>query len=408
MTGILNVQAIRKDFPMLSHQVAGRPLVYLDNAASTQKPAVVIERMRRFLSEEYANIHRGVYALSAEATLFCEESRKACRDFLRAQSADEIIFVRGATEAINLVAASYGRKFLKPGDEVLVTEIEHHANIVPWQRLCEEKGLHLKVVPVSDKGELDMDAYQRLLGPRTYLVAVTHVSNALGTVNPVEEIIRRAHHAGAVVLVDGAQSVPHLAVDVRKMDCDFFCFSGHKVYGPTGIGVLYAKKKHLDGMDPYQSGGDMIESVDFAKTTYAKPPAKFEAGTPAIAEIVALRSALQYLQKIGLDAIAHYEHSLLQCATEKLSALEGVRLIGQAEEKASLISFVLDGVHPHDVGTVLAERGVAVRAGHHCAQPTMKRFGVPATTRASFSFYNTFEEVDVLVEAVREARDLFR
>jgi len=408
LTKTMDVQKIRRDFPMLAKSMNGKTLVYLDNAASTHKPKAVIDRIQHFLSHEYSNIHRGVYTLSHEATKAVDEAREKCRSFLNAASSSEIIFTRGATEAINLVAAGYGRKFLKKDDEVLISEIEHHANIVPWQRLCEEKGLKLKVIPVNARGELDMNAFQSLLGPRTYFVAVTHVSNALGTVNPVVEIIKRAHHAGAVVLIDGAQAVPHRRVDVQALDCDFYCFSGHKVYGPTGVGVLYAKRKHLDAMDPYQTGGDMIESVTFEKTTFAKPPAKFEAGTPAIAEIVGLGTALDYLDEIGMDQVASYEHELLEYATKKLEAIPGLRIIGEAGEKASLISFVLEGIHPHDVGTVLNEEGIAVRAGHHCAQPTMKRFGVAATTRASFAFYNTREEIDALVRGIETVKKVFK
>ncbi len=408
MVKTIDIQKVRRDFPMLARKMSGHPLVYLDNAASTQKPKIVIDRLQYFLSNEYSNIHRGVYTFSQDATRQVDEAREKCRAFLNAALASEIIFVRGATEAINLVAASYGRKFLKKGDEILISEIEHHANIVPWQQLCKEKDLVLKVIPVNDRGELDMDAFDRLLTPRTYLVSVTHVSNALGTINPIAEIIRRAHHAGAVVVIDGAQAVPHMKVDVQALDCDFYCFSGHKIYGPTGVGVLYGKKKHLETMDPYQTGGDMIESVSFEKTIFAKPPAKFEAGTPAIAEIIALGSALDYLQDIGLESIAAYEHELLEIATEKLSNIPGLRILGTAEEKASLISFELEGIHPHDVGTVLNEEGIAVRVGHHCAQPTMKRFGVSATTRASFAFYNTVEEIDVLVKGIKKAQGLFR
>ena len=408
MTKILNIQQIRSDFPMLAKKMSGHPLVYLDNAASTQKPKLVIDRLQHFLSNEYSNIHRGVYTFSQDATRQVDEAREKCRAFLNAASGSEIIFVRGATEAINLVAASYGRKFLKKDDEILISEVEHHANIVPWQQLCKEKGLLLKVIPVNDRGELDMDAFERLLTPRTYLVSVTHVSNALGTVNPVEEITKRSHHAGAVVMIDGAQAVPHMKVDVEALDCDFYCFSGHKIYGPTGIGVLYGKKKHLEAMDPYQTGGDMIESVSFEKTTFAKPPAKFEAGTPAIAEIIGLGYALDYIEAIGLENIAAHEQELLEIATEKLSKVPGLRILGTAGEKASLISFQLEGIHPHDVGTVLNEQGIAVRAGHHCAQPTMKRFGVPATTRASFAFYNTTEEIDALVEGIKKVQRIFQ
>lgn len=408
MTKTLNVQQIRHDFPMLSKKMSGHALIYLDNAASAQKPKAVIDRLQYFLSNEYSNVHRGVYTFSQDATRYVDQAREKCRAFLNAASTSEIIFVRGATEAINLVAASYGRKFLKKDDEILISEIEHHANIVPWQQLCIEKGLRLKVIPVNDRGELDMDAFARLLTPRTYLVSITHVSNALGTVNPVAEIVQRAHHAGAVVMIDGAQAVPHMKVDVQALDCDFYCFSGHKIYGPTGVGVLYGKNKHLEAMDPYQTGGDMIESVSFDKTTFAKPPAKFEAGTPAIAEIVGLGAALDYVEEIGLENIAAYEHELLELATKKLSQIHGLRIVGTAEEKSSLISFELEGIHPHDVGTVLNEEGIAVRAGHHCAQPTMKHFSVPATTRASFAFYNTPQEIDALVKGIKKVQGLFQ
>ena len=370
-TQSLDVKKIRRDFPMLAIRMNGHPLVYLDNAATTQKPAVVIDRMSAFLKHE-------------------------------------IIFVRGATEAINLVAASFGRKFLKKDDEIIISTIEHHSNIVPWQRLAEEKGLKLRVVPVNDRGELDMDEYRKLLNVRTYLVAIGHVSNALGTIHPIHEMIKLAHHAGAVVLIDGAQGAPHLPVDVQELDCDFYCFSGHKIYGPTGIGVLYGKKKHLEAMDPYQSGGDMIETVSFEKTTYAPLPAKFEAGTPAIAEIIGLGTAIDYLEGIGLENIRQYENELLKQATEKLQAIPGLRIIGTAAEKASLISFELENIHPHDVGTVLNEEGIAVRAGNHCAMPTMKRFGVPATTRASFAFYNTAEEIDILARGIRKVFEVFK
>ena len=406
---MLDLKKIRRDFPVLAKTMNGKPLVYLDNAASTQKPSVVIERMRDFMRNEYANIHRGVYDLSVDATRAVDEAREKCRNFLNAQSASEIIFVRGATEAINLVAAAYGRKFVREGDEIIVSEAEHHSNIVPWQRLCLERNARLRVIPVNDRGELDVATFQnKLLGPRTRLVAVTQVSNALGTVNPIREIVKLSHRVNALVLVDGAQSAPHMPIDVQALDCDFFCFSGHKIYGPTGIGVLYGKKQHLEAMDPYQSGGDMIESVSFERTTYAKPPAKFEAGTPAIVEIVGLAAALDYLQGIGFDAIAAYEQHLLEIATEKLSAIRGLRIIGQAREKASVVSFVLEHVHPHDVGTVLSEEGIAVRAGHHCAQPTMKRFGIPATTRASFAFYNTEREVQALVEGIKKVQRMFK
>lgn len=404
----LDVKKIRKDFPMLSQRMNGKPLVYLDNAASTQKPKIVIDRLTGFMTNEYANVHRGVYTFSVDSTKQCDVAREKCRKFLGAASASEIIFTRGATEAINLVATSYGRKFLKSGDDILISEIEHHSNIVPWQALAKEKNLNLKVIPVNDKGELSLEAFEEMLGPRTYLVAITHVSNVLGTVNPVKQMIRLAHHAGAVVLIDGAQSAPHMKVSVQDLDCDFYCFSGHKIYGPTGIGVLYGKAKHLDAMNPYQFGGDMIESVSFEKTTYAKPPAKFEAGTPAFAEIIALGTAVDYLEQIGFDAISAHEQELLAYATQKLSEIPGLRIIGNAADKASVISFTLGDIHPHDIGTVLDQEGVAIRAGNHCAMPTMKRFGVPATARASFAFYNTREEVDALVKAVKKVLEMFK
>lgn len=402
-----DIQRIRKDFPILSRRINGRPLVYLDNAATAQKPLAVIDRMSSFLKNENANIHRGVYSLSERATDEVNQAREKAREFLNAEKASEIVFTRGATEAINLVAASYGRKFLKKGDEIIVSAMEHHSNIVPWQALAEEKGLVLRVIPVEDSGELNLEAFKRLLGPRTYFVAVTQVSNVLGTVNPVDEIARLAHHAGAVVLVDGAQSAPHMKLDVREMDCDFFCFSGHKMYGPTGVGVLYGKSKHLEAMDPYQFGGDMIREVSFEKTTYAKPPAKFEAGTPAIAEIVGLGTAIDYVEGIGFEFIHEHEQELLRYATQRLSQIDGLRIIGAAPEKASVISFVMEGVHPHDIGTILDSEAIAIRAGHHCAQPLMERFGVPATARASFAFYNTKEEVDALLNAIRKVKAIF-
>ncbi len=403
-----DVQKIRQDFPMLQSSMNGKRLVYLDNGASTQKPQVVIDRMNRFLKQEYANIHRGVYSISQDATTQYEAVRDKVQKFLNASRREEIIFVRGATEAINLVATAYGRKFLKTGDEILISEIEHHSNIVAWQALAEEKGLKVRAIPVNDQGELDMEAYAKLLGPRTYLVAITHVSNALGTVNPVKEIIKLAHHAGAKVLLDGAQSAPHMKVDVRDLDCDFFCFSGHKVYGPTGVGVLYGKYELLTEMTPYQYGGDMIETVSLEGTTYAKPPAKFEAGTPAIAEVIGLGAAIDYIQGIGFEFISSWEHELLVQATAELSKIKGLRIIGTAAEKASLVSFVMDGIHPHDVGTILDQEGIAIRAGHHCAQPTMKRFGVPATVRASFAFYNTKEEVTALAKGLTKVSEVFK
>lgn len=403
----INVEAVRKDFPVLAREMNGHPLAYLDNAATTQKPVSVIDRMDRFYREEYATVHRGVYYISQQATWECDQVREKCRKFLGARSADEIVFVRGATEAINLVAASYGRKFLKKGDEIVISAIEHHANIVPWQRICEERQTKLRVIPINDQGELLMDEYRKLLNGRTKLVAVTHMSNALGTVNPIREIIELAHQAGAVCLVDGAQGIVHEKVDVSALDCDFYCFSGHKLYGPTGIGVLYGKLQHLEAMDPYQTGGEMIETVSFECTTYAKPPLKFEAGTPAIVEIVGLGPAIEYVQSLGLENIAAYERELLLYGTEKLLELGGIRIIGTAKEKASVLSFTMEHVHPHDIGTILDQQGVAVRTGHHCTQPVMTRFNLPATARASLAFYNTREELDRLAAGLRKVREVF-
>ncbi len=393
---------------MLKSRMNGHPLVYFDNAATTQKSRAVIERMSSFYKNEYATVRRGVYTFSQLSTRECELVRERCRKFLNAASASEIIFTKGTTEAVNLVAAGFGRKFLKPGDEVIISGMEHHSNLVPWQRLCEEKGLALRVIPVDDQGELDLEAFGKLLSARTYLVAVTHISNVLGTINPIREIIKMAHHAGAWVLVDGAQGAPHEKVDVQDLDCDFYCFSGHKIYGPTGIGVLYGKMKHLEAMDPYQFGGDMIETVTFEKTTYAKPPAKFEAGTPPIVETIGLGAALDYLEGIGYSEIHQHENELLQYATEKIKTIPGLRIIGTANQKASLISFVMQDIHPHDIGTVLDQLGIAVRAGHHCAQPLMRRFGVAATARASFAFYNTKEEIDQLVKGLHKVLEVFK
>ena len=404
----LDIQKIRREFPVLAQTMNGKPLVYLDNAATTQKPLCVIDRMSEFYRDEYATVHRGVYTLSQDSTWECDQVREKSRQFLNARKDSEIIFVRGATEAINLVAAGYGRKFLRAGDEILITGLEHHANIVPWQQLAIEKGVILKVVPINDRGEVLLDDYKKMLGPKTKIAAFTHVSNALGTINPIKEMTQLAHDAGAVVLIDGAQGIQHCRVDVQDLNCDFYCFSGHKIYGPTGIGVLYGKQELLDAMDPYQSGGDMIESVTFEKTTFAKPPHKFEAGTPAIAEIVGLGPALDYLTLLGLDKIEAYEHELLVEATQKLSAVEGLRIIGTAAHKTAVISFELEGIHPHDIGTILDQEGIAIRTGHHCAQPVMQRFKVPATARASFSFYNTKEEIDVLAKALEKVKQVFK
>jgi len=401
-----DVQRLRADFPILAEQVHGKPLVYLDNAATAQKPRAVIDAIAHYYRHDNANVHRAVHTLSERATAAYEGARTKIRKFLNAASDKEIIYVRGATEGINLVAASWGRANVRAGDEVLITAMEHHSNIVPWQLLCEQVGARLRVVPISDEGELVMEDFERLLTGRTRLVAIVHCSNALGTINPVEQIIERAHAAGAVVLLDGAQAVPHMAVDVRRLDCDFYVFSGHKLYGPTGIGVLYGKERLLDAMPPYQGGGDMIKTVSFDKTTYNDLPYKFEAGTPHIAGAVGLGVAIDYVTAVGLDAIAAHEHELLVHATKILSGVPGIRFVGTARDKAGIVSFTLKGVHPHDLGTVLDHQGVAIRAGHHCAMPVMQRFGLPATARASFALYNTREEVDALVQGIRHAQEL--
>jgi cysteine desulfurase/selenocysteine lyase len=402
-----DVEAIRKDFPILTRRIHGKPLVYLDNAATTQKPLAVLDAERDVYERSYANIHRGVHLLSVEATDAFEKAREKMRDFLHAAESKEIVFVRGTTEAINLVASSYGRQNVGAGDEILITAMEHHSNIVPWQLLCEEKGAKLEVAPMNERGELLLDELGRRLSKRTKLLAIPHVSNALGTLNPVAEIVRMAHAKGIPVLVDGAQAAPRLPVDVQALDCDFYALSGHKMYGPSGIGVLYGKSQWLSAMPPYQGGGDMISSVTFAKSTWNVLPYKFEAGTPNIAGAIALGAAIDYLQVLGLEAIARHENDLLAVATDRLSAISGLRMIGTAREKAAVLSFTIDGVHPHDIGTVLDREGVAVRTGHHCAQPVMDFFGVPATARASFGLYNTHAEVDALVAGIREVQRMF-
>jgi cysteine desulfurase / selenocysteine lyase len=404
----LDVGRIRADFPILSETVRdGHPLVYLDNAATSQKPRQVIAAISRFYSSENANIHRGLHYLSERATTAYDAAREKVARFLGAGSPSEIVFTRGTTEAINLVAQSWGRSNLRRGDEVLVTGMEHHANLVPWQLVCQQTGATFRAAPITDRGELDLDAFDRLLTDRTRLFAVGHVSNALGTVNPVSELAARAHAHGALVLVDGAQSAPHLAIDVSELGSDFFACSGHKLFGPTGIGVLYGRMAILDVMPPWQTGGDMIERVTLERTTWAEPPARFEAGTPPIAEVIGLAAAIDYVESVGLGAIGTWESELLARATELIGALPGVRLVGTAREKAAVLSFVLEGIHPHDVGTVLDDEGVAVRAGHHCAQPVMQRFGIPATVRASFAFYNTPDEIEALVRGVERARKVF-
>ncbi len=402
-----DVERIRADFPVLHQTVNGKPLVYLDNAASSQVPQVVIERGSMYLEQEHSNIHRGVHYLSQKATTAYEGARETVKRFINAREAKECIFVRGATEGINLVMHGYGRKFIEAGDEIIISAMEHHANIVPWQMLCEEKKARLRVIPMNDAGELLLDDYHGLLNERTKFVALSHVSNALGTINPIKKMIEQAHKYGVPVLIDGAQSAPHMPVDVQDLNCDFFAFSGHKMFAPTGSGVIYGKAALLEKMNPFQGGGDMIRNVTFEKTTFADLPNKFEAGTPAIASQIGLGAAIDYLNGIGREQAAVHEQELLRYATELLSGIEGVRIIGTAHEKASVLSFVIDEIHPHDIGTILDQEGIAVRAGHHCAQPVMQRFNIPATARASFAFYNTKAEVDVLAGTIRKVIDIF-
>jgi len=390
----------RHHFPLLRQWVNGKPLVYLDNAATSQKPQAVIDAMMHYYEEENSNIHRGVHYLSERATVAYEGVRAKVTSFLNATHSREVVFVRGTTEAINLVASSYGKQYVRPGDEIVLSEMEHHSNIVPWQLLCQERSAKLRVIPMNDAGELLMDEYRRLLTSRTRMVAITHVSNALGTVNPLKEIIAIAHDRGIPVLVDGAQAVPHMKVDVRDLDCDFYAFSAHKMFGPTGVGVLYGKTHWMEELPPYQGGGDMIKSVTFEKTTYNDLPHKFEAGTPNIGGAIGLGAAIDYVNQIDLHAVGLFEHELLEYATARLSEINRVRIIGTARQKAGVLSFVIDGIHPHDIGTILDHEGIAIRTGHHCAQPVMKHFGVPATARASFAFYNTKEEVDQLASGI--------
>jgi cysteine desulfurase/selenocysteine lyase len=397
----------REDFPILKREVHGKPLVYLDNAATSQKPQVVIDTVQRYYAEENANIHRGAYYLSEKATQAYEDARVKVQHFLHATSEREIIFTRSVTEAINLVVHCYGRRTLNAGDEVIISAMEHHSNIVPWQILCEEKGAILRVVPIDDEGEFLLDEFEKLLTPKTKLVAVTHVSNALGTITPVRQIINMAHDRHIPVLIDGAQAVPHFAVDVQELDCEFYGFSGHKLYGPTGIGVLYGKAELLESMPPYQGGGDMIRSVTFEKTIYAPIPSKFEAGTPHIEGGIGLGAAIDYLEGIGMETINAYEQELLAYAMSAIHAIPGVRIFGTAREKAGVISFSLEGVHPHDIATILDQEGIAIRTGHHCAQPVMERFGVPAMARASLAFYNTKSEIDALVAGLHKVKEVF-
>ena len=409
-TPVYDLARVRGDFPILAREVHGRPLTYLDNAASTQKPRAVAAAIVDCYEGWYANVERGVHTLSQLATGRRERARETVRRFLNAPAAEEIVFTRGTTESINLVAEAWGRGTaanIGPGDEVLITGLEHHSNLVPWQRLCEERGALLRVAPLDDRGEVLLDEFERLLSPRTRVAAFAHVSNALGTVNPVREMAGLAHRAGAAVVVDGAQAVPHMMVDVQALGCDFYAFSGHKVYGPSGIGVLWGRKELLDAMPPWQSGGGMVHSVSFERTTYAPPPHRFEAGTPFIEGAVGLAAAIDYLTALGLPAVAAWEGELLALATERLLEIPGLRLVGTARRKAAVLSFTMEGIHPHDLGTILDGEGVAIRAGHHCAQPVMRRFGVPATARASFGLYNTPEEVEALAAALLKARELF-
>ena len=406
--GVYDVEAVRRDFPILSRRVHDRPLVYLDNAATTQKPRMVLDAMTRAYEHSYANVHRGVHLLSVEATDAYEHAREAARRFLNARDSKEIIFVRGATEGINLVAQSFGGRFVRAGDEVVITALEHHSNIVPWQILCEEKGARLRVVPIDRTGAVIVEDFERILGPNTRIAAISHVSNALGTVTPVRRLIELAHAKGIPVLVDGAQAAPRLPVDVQDLDADFYVFSGHKLYGPTGIGVLYGKSSLLERMPPYQAGGDMIRSVTFEKTSYNVLPYKFEAGTPNIVGAIGLAAAIEYLERLGMENLARHEDDLLAHATAALTSIPGVRIIGTAPKKASVLSFTIDGVHPHDIGTVLDREGIAVRTGHHCAQPVMEFFEIPATARASFGAYNTRAEIAALAAGIQKVLEMFR
>ena len=402
-TKILDIESIRKDFPILKREVNGKPLIYFDNGATSQKPQVVIDAITNYYTNENSNIHRGIHTLSQEATNAYEEARKKVQQFINAKHSHEIIFTSGTTGSINLVASSFGKKYLKKGDEIIISTMEHHSNIVPWQMICEEKEAILKVIPINDKGELLMDEFKKLLSPKTKLVAITHVSNTLGTINPIKEIITKAHSFNIPVLIDGAQAVPHTKVNVQELDCDFYAFSGHKMFGPTGVGILYGKEAILNDLPPYQGGGDMIKTVTFEKTTYNELPYKFEAGTPNIVGGIGLGAAIDYMNSIGISNIEAYEHELLAYATEQIKQIEGVRIIGEAQNKASVLSFVVDGTHPSDIGMIIDKLGIAIRTGHHCTEPLMNRMSVPGTARASFAFYNTFEEIDVFITAVKRA-----
>jgi cysteine desulfurase/selenocysteine lyase len=406
MNDTLDIASIRRDFPILNEVVSGKQLVYLDNAATTQKPRLVVDALSGYYEHYNANIHRGIHHLAEKATFAFEESRRRVQKFLNAPSAEEVIFTYGTTDSINLVAQAYGRKFIGQGDEIIISTMEHHSNIVPWQMLCEEKGCVLKVIPINDDGEILMEEYEKLLSERTKLVSVVHVSNALGTINPVKEIIEKAHALGAKVLLDGAQASSHLHLDVQALDCDFYSLSLHKIYGPTGMGILYGKKELLDAMPPYRGGGEMIKEVTFAKTTYNDLPYKFEAGTPNIADVVAAKYALDYVDLLGKERIAAHENELLRYATDALTEIAGLRIIGRAKEKVSVVSFVIDGIHHQDIGVILDQQGIAVRTGHHCTQPLMQRFGITGTTRASFAVYNTMEEVDLFVKGLHKVKKM--
>ena len=402
----IDIQRVRQDFPILDQMVNGKPLVYLDNAATNQKPISVLNALTHYYEHDNANIHRGIHTLAERATHDFEASRQKIREFLNAKHLEEIIFTYGTTDGINLVAQTYGRKFLKPGDEIIISTLEHHSNIVPWQMLCEEKGCVLRIIPINDEGELLLDAYEKMLSERVKLVSCIHVSNTLGTINPVKTIIDMAHRVGAVVLIDGAQATSHIDLDVQALDPDFYVFSAHKLYGPTGMGVLYGKKDILNAMPPYRGGGEMIKEVTFEKTTYNDLPYKFEAGTPNIADVIAVKTAIEYMESLGKENIAQHEHNLLTYATEQLSDLNGVRIVGQAKEKISVVSFVLDGIHHQDTGVILDQLGIAVRTGHHCTQPLMQRLGLAGTTRASFAVYNTKDEIDRLVQGIRRVQKM--
>lgn len=405
MKSQLNVEKIRQDFPQLHTTVNNKPLIYLDNAATTLKPKVVIDQMTKYLSHDVANVHRGIHTLSEMGTRAFEETRIAVQELINARHAHEVIYTKGTTDSLNLLANSFGEKFLSAGDEILLSQMEHHSNIVPWQMVAEKRGAKVVMIPINDKGEIIMDEFKRLLNPKTKIISVVHTSNTLGTTNPVKEMTRLAHQNGSKIAIDAAQSIAHQTIDVQDLDCDFLVFSAHKMYGPNGLGFLYGKEELLNVMPPYQGGGSMISEVTFEKTTYHVLPNKFEAGTPAIAEVIAFKSALDYVKEIGMDNIAQYEHELLEYATNELKKIEGVRLIGEASNKAGVLSFVIEGMHPQDLGTILDKQGVAIRTGHHCTQPLMKRFGITACARASFTFYNTYNDVDVFIAAIKKARD---